>query len=958
MSNRRRYVGQVWITSLVLFSAGCGPAEPQKANLAVTQQAVTGGDPFTVSGNPIISYDRTHYSSDPSVIVLDGFTQGEGPPQSLLTLVTSTDLVDFPTDNFPMDGTHLYTTFGNASPDPGKTMLDSTWYEYGAGDVVPGPVLQESDFDNWVHDGVNQLFAPDIQYVPGAGDTPSKLYIYVPDNDQGDTKRIGVASVVTPGGGSTLYDGTFAPKNGEPNDFFKILPGASTLPNNGLPPSNGWAIDPGVIHAQDNVAIPPGGKVQAQDAYFMAYVDTAFPQTGNLSLLKLTAPDMTAGVYQGKIGFSTYQSYSGLNQYMEGPDIHTLTTPSGNKNYYLVFVANVEPGATDTGYIGYAMCTPTEFWNNPTTCWRFKGWLFRNQHTGRNNQVSLAQFNGHYYVFFHRVQPILNTSTAQAISRSRQVCVKEIDVLDDPGQADDGEIRGVKPAANQNNAQDFTTLDGLTKGITKGFIQFRDETVGDKTVATVRLTGLNPLTIPGLPTGSSFRLFYYLDIEPGTNLTPALSAQSAGLQLAKPPLKHIGLRTWAVMLDYTQPPGLPNNNIGGLLTLRYDGSPTPTFDKSNDFSQPLDTYYTLTSRMSLMDTSGDLLAGEIPDINVPKHVRTAQLDANNQSTYLTVSFNDVDVGINNQYLKTGSLADQQTQQWIEEDASSFPYLSADDKTQAFRLRSVSAGFYMTGNDVTRIDPAHPEFFFLLSQALRPNWNTQVWIKDDIEPVNHFFRIRSAWKPYDSPPNFDARQFLTRDNTRTNNTGLQDVYVEPEDGANSRQTWFIEDIPVSVYLRTAVADADQKFTYLTVTNSAVNSGINSQYLNTTTASPEWVFERALDYPLPAGEDPSKAFRVRSAWTGFYMTSNDQTNRNPHFQTLDQALNTNPLWNTQVWIKESNPDGSFRLRSLFSPMGYPLYLTRFINDPNNIRGSQGVYVQPTDSTNAARQNWFIE
>jgi hypothetical protein len=611
------------------------------------------------------------------------------------------------------------------------------------------------------------------------------------------------------------------------------------------------------------------------------------------------------------------------------------------------------------------MCTPTEFWNNPTGCWRFKGWLFRNQDTGRNNQVSLAQIQGRTYVFFHRVEPVNNTTVGRGISRARQVCVKEVELVNNPGGTDDGEIRGVKPAANQNIANDFITLDGLTRGITKGFIHFRDEVRNDTTQARVRLTGLNPTSIAGLPARAPFRLFYFLDIEPGTNLTPVLTEQSdAFLQLARPPLRHISQRTWAVVLDYTPPAtGTLSTNVGGLLTLRYDTpqfGAQPTFNKANDFSQPLDTYHTWTSRIALENTTGELLAGERPEIVIPVHVRTAVPDADGLTTFLTVANNTLDTGINNQYLKTGTLADQQTQQWIMEDARQFPYLSDDDKTRAFRLRSVSAGFYMTGNDVTRIDAQRPEFFFLLSQALRPNWDTQVWVRQPVDATPNLFRIMSAWKPYDSPPDLDDLMFLTRDNSQGNNRGGQDVFVQPEVlpevGEKQRQKWLIDPIPVGVYFRTAVPDADQRFTYLALTSTAVHAGINGQYLNTGTPGQEWVFEPPTGFTLPPGENPANAFRVRNVQTNLYMTSNDDPLRNPHFQLLDQPLNTS--WNTQIWMKEATGSGTFRMRTLFNPDNQPLFLTRNITNPSNNRGPQGVFVQPTDATNATRQIWFIE
>jgi hypothetical protein len=884
---------------------------------------------------------------------------------------------------------------------PNESPLSTTWYEYGPnpGSPAPGPVIDESDFDNWARDGANQMFAPDIQDVPaqGEGDVPH-LFLYIPDVDNGNTKRIGVATASSPGG-ATLYD-EFIPRNQDPNDFFKILPGNPTLGNNGLPPRNGFAFDPGVFHAKDMIAD------EVRDGYFMAYGDGILDTDGetplhkNLSMVRIDAPDMMTGTYLGKIDFPNFETYSGLDKFMEGPDVHPLTVRPNDrvnpgKRYYLVFVSRVEerddrmnPENTDTSYIGYATCTPEAFWASPTSCWQFRGWLFRNQHTGHNNHVNLAQFNGRYYVFFHRVPPVLNTFVGQSISRSREVCAKEIELIDNPNQPDDGEIRGVKPAANQDNARDFTTLDGVTKGLGKGFIHFRDESAVPPpspfptlpfVQAKIRLSGLNPAAVENLTSGTGFRLFYYLDIEPGSNLIPSLSEQTdPNLQLAKPPLKHIGMRTWAAVLEYRFPTSGPiNTNVGGLLTLTYDSATSSAatlfFNRANDFSQPLGVYNTWTTRIGVMSLEDRLVAGETPEIVVPKVIRTAAVDADNRFTYLTVlntttlgipvPNSELNAGINSQHLvgTAGATSNVQAnqQQWILEDASNFPFLSDQDKPNAVRVRSASGGFYMTANDITRIDSAHPEFFWLLSQALHPIWDTQIWIKEPVDATRGLFRLRSAWKPFDSDSqqNFNATMFMTRDDTRGGNTGTQDVFVQPSNGfandiPNDRQKWFIEDVPQSRYLRTNVRDASDRFTYLTVSNPAVNSGINNQYLNTGAPSQEWVFESAADFPIPPEEDASKAFRLRNVLTGFYMTSNNDPNRNPHFQLLDQALDRS--WNTQIWFLDGT--GPFAVRCLFSPGGQTLFLTRAVNGTNT--GTQGVFVQPTDATNSSRQLWNVE
>ena len=66
-----------------------------------------------------------------------------------------------------------------------------------------------------------------------------------------------------------------------------------------------------------------------------------------------------------------------------------------------------------------------------------------------------------------------------------------------------------------------------------------------------------------------------------------------------------------------------------------------------------------------------------------------------------------------------------------------------------------------------------------------NWNTQIWIKEDVGPGT--FRMRSLFNPDGQP------LFLTRNiNNPSNNRGAQGVFVQPTDAANAtRQIWFIE-----------------------------------------------------------------------------------------------------------------------------------------------------------------------
>ena len=82
------------------------------------------------------------------------------------------------------------------------------------------------------------MFAPDIQFVPGVGDNPANLYLYIPDHDKNDVWHIGVARAHT-GGGSYFYD-AFQAENALPTDYFQIpdVPGDAVITCPG---------DPGVL---------------------------------------------------------------------------------------------------------------------------------------------------------------------------------------------------------------------------------------------------------------------------------------------------------------------------------------------------------------------------------------------------------------------------------------------------------------------------------------------------------------------------------------------------------------------------------------------------------------------------------------------------------------------------------------------------------------------------------------
>jgi hypothetical protein len=665
--------------------------------------------------------------------------------------------------NWPMKDTFLYATFGANSGDP----ITTNWFDHGS-------VLNELKFD-WSSQ-TNHLWAPDIQVFDNT------IWLYVPDQDKNGTFRVGMAH-------ATISNGLYADTgfDVEKSTYLTVnpAPGGSSSPN------NGWMFDPGVFA----VAPDPG---------WVVYGDTAFSSynTGNnMSIAKLYADHKTA-MYYGKIVMNwsdPLKDYTKLKYYIEGPDIFALQIPGANARtyYYLVWASSVEGATDDTGYIGYAMCTPEDFATMPTQCWKFKGWIFRNSHTGRSNHASLVQFKGKNYVFFHKAPAVC---CSPENSRARQVSALQFQLTDDLSGADDGEIVGVTHPVLGDNIEDPTLyggLDVLAPDFAPGYITVRDEDDG-KNSDRIDLYGIQNVTNTTLHNGSQ-TFFYYLDVEPGANLRIDPVPSVSDLRLHSPPLKHISQNTWAVLIDYVGPDVAPGQTSGHghiQIPMHYDSG---TFNKLNDFSRALGNYNTRTNRIALFGTTGNVLAGRVPDTSgntdLFKFLRTQHMDASSQFTYLKASFPQADVGINNQYLATG----QTLEQWYVEPIPAADWanvqglpatFTAADKANSFRLRNKGTNnLYMTANDVNHGTFSKPSFY-VLSQARRsnPNWATQIWVKNPVGDGS--FRFRSAWIPAADKNSASVDIFLTMDQNLSD-TGTQNVYVQVKNDTLDRQHWLIE-----------------------------------------------------------------------------------------------------------------------------------------------------------------------
>jgi len=675
-----------WLSGLTVVATAFAIAVTF-SRVALTKPVnATSATAIQVRSNPVIRRDSglMHYSSDPSVLeVVD--TAGNHD----LVMVSSSDMENMPhPDQWPMSKTYLYATFGSGSPDP----IVTTWYDHG-------PVLNENQF-GWSSQ-TNHLWAPDIQVFD------NNLWLYVPDQDKNGTFRVGMAH-------APISNGLYADAGFTPETTYLAL---TARPGGGESPNNGWMFDPGVF-------------VVAPDPGWIVYGDTAFSSNtagNNMSIARLYA-DHKSAMYYGKIQMNwadPLKTYSKLTYYIEGPDIFALQTPGANPRtyYYLVWASAVEGGNDDTGYIGYAMCSAADFATMPTDCWKFKGWIFRNSHTGRSNHASLVQYKGKNYVFFHKAPAVC---CSPENSRARQVSALQFQLTDNPGGADDGEIVGVTHPILGDNIEDSTLyggLDVLAPDFAPGYITVRDEDDG-RNSDRIDLYGIQNVSNTTLRNGSH-SFYFYLDVEPGANLRIDPLTSVSDLQLHSPPLKHISQNTWAVVIDYVGPdlaPGQTGGHSHIQIPMHYDSG---TFNKLNDFSRALGNYNTRTNRIALLDTSGNLLAGRRPDTTANtdlfKFLRTQHRDASSQFTYLKASFSQADVGINNQYLATG----QTLEQWYLERVTDFSNIqglpatfSATDRQNSYRLRNKGTNnLYMTSNDVNHGTFSQPSFY-VLSQALR------------------------------------------------------------------------------------------------------------------------------------------------------------------------------------------------------------------------------------------------
>jgi len=175
------------------------------------------------------------------------------------------------------------------------------------------------------------------------------------------------------------------------------------------------------------------------------------------------------------------------------------------------------------------------------------------------------------------------------------------------------------------------------------------------------------------------------------------------------------------------------------------------------------------------------------------------------------------------------------------------------------------------------------------------------------------------------------------------------------------------------LRTEHQDGyfQNKYTYLTISTLVVQRdpprapvSIDNEYFHSGWTAQQWVVERVTDFSnfsgmsALGGVERSNAVRLKNLWTGNYLTirtTNGGTSSSPAYEVMATPLLSNPYSGTQLWVRESTGNGSYRFGSASSATG-KMYVT-LQTGVNQDKGPQSVLAKPLN-TSLSTQKWIAE
>lgn len=676
---------------------------------------------FTNTGNPLIPYNDDNNnplqvaegernSSDPAVCVV---RTHDGEFEELL-MVTSCDLPDkfFDNDgdehdiwaNYPMNAIYLYGTH-MTSINPNVDYM-TKWYDYG-------PVLTETDL---VAAGIGAtqdsycVWAPDILATPDR-----HFYLYVPfmtefDFTTGDgIKKIAVAKA--------KEDGT------NPYAGFDIL-GIFTGVNN-----DGYAYDPGAFC--DYI------KGEGRDpVYYMTYCNGPYPD-GRICISVMNNNMTGASDDKGEILFTNadnsdvdgahfqggrmYRSI-GQNQYeqvyMEGPDISEHPDGEGGSFLILTFAAKMVPGngqlnnqnfdpSDQTEYIGYATANRNDFRANSNSCWEFKGWLSKDIGNGWTNHSNLiysfhTQKNYYFYQEDQNMRflgfnphPGFNEPMYE---HNRRTYLEEVPITQTRAEG----LKLLPPSIKNKGLKDYISP----------FAYSMDESYTENNRTKVRMFLRNPTLDPW----SNFKVKYYFTVENG-KIPWVDDYWTPNSTLS---LEHLGSDQWAVVLDYNgftlaDKEMIAEETGGEFFGLQY--TDWSNFNKSNDYSQPYENFFTMKDSMSIFNSNNEKIYGTSPFNKIRN-----QYYENEDVRLLTASSTDEDKDV----LCQDEDITWNSQDWIIE---SIP------DSRNVRLKNLYSGKYLTVKSTA-------EDAKVVCQSLHTDWASQIWIMKKTEEGD--YRFQNAW----------------------------------------------------------------------------------------------------------------------------------------------------------------------------------------------------------------------